>query len=472
MKEFDIAVIGGGPGGYVAAIRAAQAGACVCLVEREKVGGTCLNRGCIPTKALYSTAHLLHAVRSAAEHGIEVGEPRFDFGRASARKDAIVAKLVGGVEQLLKGNGVEVFRGEAALEGPGRVRIRRPDLTGHIRAKQIILATGSLPACPQTLPADGKNVLTSNEILAIKELPESLMIVGGGYIGCEFASIFAAFGSRVTLVEALPTLLARSDRQAVREVEKALRERDVAIHTETAVESLTPEADGVSARLSGGRSVRAAKVLVAVGRTPNSDGFGFAENGVRLEKGAVVVDAGMRTSAEGVFAIGDVTGGIQLAHVASYQAEIAVANALGGDARADYRVVPSTIFTLPEIGEVGLTEEACKAKGVTVDIGRFAYQASSKALCAGEARGSVKIVAARDDGRILGASIVGAEASSLVAEVAVAMQQQMTAAELGRLIHAHPTLPEMIKEAAEDVGGEAVHKVGRRDRERSKGDRR
>jgi dihydrolipoamide dehydrogenase len=318
---------------------------------------------------------------------------------------------------------------------------------------------------------DGKNVLTSNEILAIKELPASLLVIGGGYIGCEFASIFAAFGSRVTIVEQLPGLLTRSDRQAVREVEKALREREVDIYTETTVESLEVGDEGVTASLSGGKKVRSAKVLVAVGRRPNSEGFGFAENGIRLEKGAVVVDAGMRTSAEGVFAVGDVTGGIQLAHVAFYQAQVAVANALGGDELADYRVVPGTIFTLPEIGEVGLTEEACKVKGLAVDVGRFAYQASSKALCAGETRGSVKIVAAREDGRILGAAMVGEEASTLVAEVAAAMQQQMTAAQLGRLIHAHPTLPEMIKEAAEDTAGDAVHKVGRRAKGRPGEDR-
>jgi dihydrolipoamide dehydrogenase len=265
--------------------------------------------------------------------------------------------------------------------------------------------------------------------------------------------------------------LTRSDRQAVREVEKSLREREVAIHTETSVESLEVGEEEVTARLSGGKMVRAVKVLVAVGRRPNSEGFGFEGNGIRLEKGAVVVDTEMRTSVEGVFAIGDVTGGIQLAHVASYQAQVAVANALGGNEQADYRVVPSTIFTLPEIGEVGLTEDACKEKGVAVDIGRFAYQASSKALCAGETRGSVKIVAAREDGRILGASIVGEEASTLVAEVATAMRQQMTAAQLGQLIHAHPTLPEMIKEAAEDTVGEAVHKVGRRAKERPGADR-
>ena len=206
-------------------------GACVCLVERAEVGGTCLNRGCIPTKALYSTALLLQRMRQAGAHGIEMPDVRFDYAQAARRKDEVVDKLVGGVEQLLKGNGVEIFAGEASLEGPGRMRIRRQEVTGHIRAKKIILATGSLAARPKTLPIDGKNVLTSNEILAIKELPQSLLVIGGGYIGCEFASIFSAFGTEVTIVEQLPAILARSDRQAVREVEKTLKEQGVAIHT-------------------------------------------------------------------------------------------------------------------------------------------------------------------------------------------------------------------------------------------------
>lgn len=462
MKEFDIAVLGGGPGGYAAAIRAAQRGGCVCLVERDKVGGTCLNRGCIPTKALYSTALMMQRIRGAGQHGIDVGDIGFDYGRAAARKDDVVTKLVGGVEQLLKGNGVDVFRGEASLEGAGRVKIRREDVTGHIRAKKIIIATGSRAARPKSLPIDGKNVLTSSEILAIKELPSSLLVIGGGYIGCEFASIFSAFGTQVTIVEQLPVLLARTDRQAVREVEKALREQGVAIHTATSVEELRIADGGVTARLSGGKEVRAEKALVSVGRVPNSAGFGFEEAGIRLEKGAVVVDEGMRTSVEGVFAIGDVTNIIQLAHVAAYQADIAVENALGGEARADYRVVPSTIFTLPEIGQVGLTEEECKETGVEVEIGRFSYQASSKALCDGEPRGMVKIIAERGNGRLLGATFVGEEAATLVAETAVAMQQGMTAASLAKVIHSHPTLPEMVREAAEDTEGLAIHKVGRR----------
>jgi dihydrolipoamide dehydrogenase len=462
MTEFDIAVIGGGPGGYVAAIRAAQQGACVCLIERDKVGGTCLNRGCIPTKALYSTAHLLRRLRHAGEHGIGLSEPQFDFGRAAERKDEVVQKLVGGVEQLLKANKVEIFRGEAALEGPGRIRIRRPEVTGHIRARNIILASGSVAARPQAFPIDGKNVLTSDEILAIKELPSSLLVIGGGYIGCEFASIFAAFGTSVTIVETLPELLSRNDRQAVREVEKTLKEMGAVLRTGTAVEALEIGTEGVRTRFSSGEEETFAKVLVAVGRLPCTEGLGLAEAGVTLKDGGVVVDDRMQTSQSGIYAIGDVTNIIQLAHVASYQAEIAVKNIMGEDAHADYRVVPSAIFTLPEIAQVGLTEEDCRRQERSVEVGRFAYQAGSKAICEGETRGLVKVVADAADGTILGACMVGAEASTMITEVVVAMQQRLTATQLAEMIHAHPTMPEMTREAAEDTAGLAVHKVGRR----------
>ncbi|WP_305046085.1 dihydrolipoyl dehydrogenase [Geoalkalibacter sp.] len=463
MNEYDIAVVGAGPGGYVAALRAAQRGACVCLIEAGQVGGTCLNRGCIPTKALYSTALLLRRIHGAAAHGIQVDPPRFDFAKAVARKDEVVQKLVGGIEQLLRAQGVDVYRGQASLAGEGRLRIRRPEVTAHLRAKNIILATGSRSVRPQAFPVDGKNVLTSREILAIKELPASLLVIGGGYIGCEFASIFAAFGTRVTVVEQLPTLLARTDRHAVREVEKAFKEAGVSVRAATAVESLKVTDGLVRVGLSDGEELEVEKVLVAVGRVPNSAGLGLEQAGVRSDdKGAILVDEGMRTSQPGIFAIGDVTNIIQLAHVASYQAGIAVTNAMGGDAKADYRVVPSAIFTLPEIGQVGLTEEDAKEQGIAVKIGRFAYQASGKALCDGETQGLVKILAAADDDRILGASCVGEEASTLVAEAAAAMQAGMTAQALGRTIHAHPTLPEMLMEAAEDVHGLAVHKAGRR----------
>lgn len=462
MKEYDIAVIGGGPGGYVAAIRAAQLGACVCLVEADKVGGTCLNRGCIPTKAYYSTAQLLNKVRHAEEYGVMLSVPTFDFARAAQRKDEVVAKLVGGIEQLLKGNKVDLLRGKGFLEGPGRVGIRRPELTAHIRAKKIILATGSVPVAPKSLPVDGKNVLTSNEILAMKDLPKRLLVIGGGYIGCEFASIFATFGCEVTVVEALPNILANSDRQIVREVEKAFRNLEVKIHLKTSVEALESTADGVTARLSDGQELQFDKALIAIGRRPNSAGMNFAESGIEMNNGAVVVDDQLRTSVDGVYAIGDVTGGIQLAHVASYQAEIAVKNALGAAETVDYRVVPSAIFTLPEVAQVGLTEEQCKEQQLDYQVGRFAYQATSKAVCEGETAGSIKVLAESGSGQILGAAIVGAEASAMISELAAAMAAGISVQHLAEVIHAHPTLPEMIKEAAEDVTGMAVHKLGRR----------
>jgi dihydrolipoamide dehydrogenase len=431
-------------------------------VEMDKVGGTCLNRGCIPTKALYSTAHLLKNMAKAGEHGISIDDLHFDYAKAASRKDEVVDKLVGGVEQLLKAHKVEIFRGRASLEGPGKIKVRSREVIGHLRAKAIILATGSKALRPKTLMGDSRNVLTSTEILAIKELPKSLLVIGGGYIGCEFASIFSAFGTRVTLVEQLPALLTKSDRQAVREIEKSLKEQEVVIHTGTSVDSLEATADQVIARLSSGEEITVEKALVAVGRIPNIADLGLEEAGVAVEKGAVAVDERMATSREGIFAIGDVTNIIQLAHVASYQAEIAVENALGGDGRADYRIVPSTVFTLPELAQVGLTEEECKEQGMEVEVGRFSYQASSKALCDGQSRGMVKIVAAREGGEILGATIVGEEASNLIAEAAAAMKQRLTARQLGHIIHSHPTLPEMMKEAAEDTEGMAVHKVGRR----------
>ncbi len=467
MIEFDIAVIGAGPGGYVAAIRGAQQGARVCIVEEDRVGGTCLNRGCIPTKALASTAHLLERIHSAQEHGIRVAKTDFDYAKAAERKDVVVAKLTGGVEQLLKGNGVDVFRGHGSIEGPGKVRIRRRDVTGHICAKNIILATGSVAAQPKSLPIDGKNILTSDEILAIKELPKSLLVIGGGYIGCEFASIFSILGSQVTIVEQLPGLLATSDRQAVREVEKAFKSRGVTTFTSTSVEALESLEGGVRARLSNGETVSAEKALVAVGRRPNTAGLGLEESGIDMESGAVKVDDRLRTSMEGVYAIGDLIDVIQLAHVASYQADIAVKNALGGELAVDYRVVPSVIFTSPEIAQVGETEEACKARGAEIAVGRFAYQAAGKALCDGETQGTVKVVSDARNGQLLGVTIVGQDASALIAEVTAAMHAQVSVQELAEVIHAHPTLPEMIKEAAEDALGLAVHKVTRQTRARA-----
>lgn len=458
MTEFDLAVIGGGPGGYTAAVRAAQQGKRVCLIEADSLGGTCLHRGCIPTKTWHSTAKFLRQLDQAAGHGIQLGSRSFDFVTAAQRKDAVVAQLHGGLRQLMKSYGIEVFRGRATIEQPGRIAFRRPGLVGRLQARRIVLATGARPVRPAGWPVDGKNILTSDEILGIQGLPSSLLVIGGGYIGCELAAIFAAFGSHVTLVEQQPTLLGNSDREAVALLIKALQAQGVTIHVGTAIEQLTVVDGRVEAQLAGKGTIEVDKALVAVGRIPNSDGLGLKELGVELDSGAVVVDESMRTSVEGVFAIGDLTGGPQLAHIAAYQAGVAVANALGGNEQVDYSVVPSTVFTLPELAQVGLTEETCLARKLAVDIGRFSYRSNGKALADGHAEGFVKLLADKSDGRLLGATVVGEQASNLVAEMALALGHGLTAADVGRLIHAHPTLTEMVKEAAEDITGLALHR--------------
>jgi dihydrolipoamide dehydrogenase len=459
MTKYDIAVIGGGPGGYTAAIRAAREGARVCLVERDKVGGTCLHHGCIPTKAFHGTARLLLGLHGAANHGIRIGDWSFDFSRAVRRKDDLVRQMTGALQQLLKENGVDVFRGTAKLAGPGRIAISQPGVLGHLRARNIILATGSISARPPALAVDGKNILTSREILGMQELPESLLIVGGGYIGCEFASIFSAFGCRVVLVEQQARLLGGSDDEIVRELTRSLRAQGVEVHTGVSIEAIDASGDSVHARLEDGNKIQTEKALVAVGRIPAHESLDLEKHGVRVDGGAVAVDEGMRTSVSGIYAIGDMTGGPQLAHAAFHQADVAVINALGGEARVDFRILPSAVFTLPEMAQVGLTESGCKAGNPDYKVGRFSYRANGKALCEGETRGFVKLVADGRDGTILGASIFGAEASVLIAEVAAAMRGGLTAAEVARIIHTHPTLAEMVMESAGDADNLAVHKA-------------
>ena len=463
MQEFDVVIIGGGPGGYVAAIRGAQLGAKVAIVEKKSLGGTCLNRGCIPTKALYASAKTLVAAKKAGNFGVNIKDIAFDLSKAVARKNDVVTKLVGGVRQLLKGNGIEIFEGEAFLENAGQVRITRADgLKGTITAKKIIIATGSEPAMIPVFNIDKKNIITSTEMLDLQTVPKTLLIIGGGVMGCEFAGIFADFGSKVTIAELLPTILATEDKQVSRVILKNFKDKGVDVFTEVSVQSVQDTGNGVKTTLADGKEFITEKVMVSIGRSFNSQGFGLEALGVNTEKGRIVVNDKMETSVQDVYAAGDVIGGMLLAHVASSEGIVAVNNALGKDMKMDYAIVPAGIFTDPEIASVGLREKDAKEKGIDVSIGRFPYVACGKALCMGEEEGFVQILSDPGTDKVLGCSIIGAHATDLIQEVAVAMKAGIKVKDIAETIHAHPTLPELVMEAAEDVHGMAIHKVGRK----------
>ncbi|HHL40129.1 MAG TPA: dihydrolipoyl dehydrogenase [Deltaproteobacteria bacterium] len=462
MREFDIVVIGGGPGGYVAAIRGAQMGAKTAVVERDRVGGTCLNRGCIPTKALYYSARTLTAVKKAQRFGVSVAEASFDMAVAVDRKDEVVKRLVGGVEQLLKGNGVELLRGNGRLDGAGKVVVERDGATETLLAKNVIIATGSEPAEIAAFNMDRENVLTSTEMLDIRKVPESLLVIGAGVMGCEFATIFAKFGSRVTMVELLPAILSTEDRQVVRTVMKSFKAMGVEVLTGVGVEEVEVRDGSVRTVVSGGREITTEKVLVSIGRRFNSGGLGLETAGVETERGRIKVNERMETNVPGIYAIGDVTGGMLLAHTASAEGGVAAANAMGGSAAMSYDAVPAGIFTDPEIASVGLREKTAAEQGMDVKVGRFPYAACGKALAMDETEGFVQVVADPGTDRVLGCTIVGAHATDLIGEVALAVRSGAKVRDITGTIHAHPTLPEVVLEAAEDVHGLAVHKVGRR----------
>lgn len=457
--SYKIAIIGGGPGGYVAAIRAAQLGARVVVVEQDALGGTCLNRGCIPTKALLAGAALVKGIQGAAAFGIDVKDYRVDYARLAARKDAVVKQLTQGIAYLFKKNKVDHIKGRGFLKGPGRVEVVTAEGTvENIEAENIILATGSEPALITSLGYNGSTVVTSNEALAWKEVPAELLIIGGGVIGCEFASLFATLGSKVTIVEMMPTILPMIDSEISRRFSMMLKKAGVEIKTKAQITEIKEEGNRVRATLADGQTIEADKVLISIGRQFNTRDLGLEEAGVAMgPKGEIIVDEYMRTNVPGIYAIGDVTNKIQLAHVASAQGLAAVATIMGRPTKVDYDAVPSCIYTLPEIAGVGLTREAAEERGIKVKVGKFPFQASGKALCSGETEGMVKIIAEAESDRILGVFIMGPHATELIAEGALAVNKGITATELAATIHAHPTLAEAVMEAAEAVHGKSIH---------------
>jgi dihydrolipoamide dehydrogenase len=456
-KEFDLAIVGGGPGGYVAAVKAAQLGARVALVESRELGGTCLNRGCIPSKVLLQAAELAEQIRQAGQIGLQAELTGIDLPKVMAYKERVVSQLRKGVEFLMKQNKIEVFAGVGSFQDAETISVNNGE---HIlRSKRTLVATGSAPA-RIPLPG-GEATITSDEALFLEKMPASAVIIGGGSIGIEFAQIFSAFGAKVAVIEVLDHILPLEEEEIVAELARVLKRRKIEIHTPAKVEEIRPGAEGktvVFTEAGARKEVGAELVLMAVGRRPELRGLEIEKVGIELERGAVKVNARMETNVPGLYACGDVIGGLLLAHVASAEGKVAVTNALGGEAKMSYEAMPVCVYGFPEVASVGLSEEKAKEQGREVKVGRFFFRASGKALAMGERNGLVKIVADARTKVIVGGQIVGPHATDLIAEVVLAVARGMTAEELGEVVHGHPTLSEPIAEAAEDVLGRAIHK--------------
>lgn len=463
-KSYDLIIIGSGPGGYVAAIRAAQLGLSVLIVEKEpRLGGVCTLWGCIPTKALLHTADLLEEAKHGADVGVATREVRLDMPAALKHKEKIVRQSTNGITFLMKKNRVDVAAGFGRVAGAGRVSVTGADGAETIYAgKNVLVATGSTPRSLPGMDIDEKTVLSSTGMLDLAEVPKSLVVIGSGAVGVEFASMHARFGAKVTIVEVLPRIVPVEDEEISRELAASFKRQGIAIYPDTRVERMTRSDAGVEilARSSGDKTetFRAEKVLMAVGRRPLTEGIGLEAMGIAIEKGYIQVDQFMRTNVPGVYAIGDVLPTPALAHLASAEGVVAVEHMAGRETRPiNYDQVPGCTYCSPEIGSIGLTEAKARERGYDVVVGKFPFSAIGKARILNKASGFVKIVAEKKYDEVLGVHIVGPSATELIAEAGAALKLEATSEELVRTIHAHPTLSEAIHEAAEAVGGHAIH---------------
>lgn len=462
MDSFNLIIIGGGPGGYVAAVRGAQLGFRVAVVENRDFGGTCLNRGCIPTKALIHAGRLYHESQNFAEIGLSAEKVSFDFPRIHARKNSVVAKLRDGVEQLLKANKVTIIHGTATIMDGHTVAVGGE----RYRGERLLIASGGTPAKPSIDGLDLPNVMTSDDLLFREdELLPSLLIIGGGVIGVEFATFYNALGSEVTIVEAQDRLLPTMEKDIGQNLAVSLKKRGVAIHTGASVARVT-EGNGLTCyftKKQQAMSVAAAGILVATGRQPNTAGLFGPAFSVELERGYIVVDEDFRTNVESVYAIGDVAAGaVQLAHYASAMGTAAVEKMAGLTPSVNLGTVPECVYTYPEIAAVGLTEAAAKEAGIPVKTGKFLMSANGKSLIEQEERGFVKVVCQAETDVLIGAQLMCGRATDLIGELAVAVANQLTEAQLTATIHPHPTFCEGLAEAYEDVAGCAIHNAPRR----------
>ena len=461
QNQYDVAVIGSGPGGYVAAIRAAQLGARVAIVEKQYIGGTCLNVGCIPSKALLHIAQIYAQFEELGKLGINVASPpSFDMVKAVAFKDKVVKQLTGGVGQLLKANGVSIFEGMGAVPEPGRVTVHAADGQRELRARKIILANGSVPILPPFPGIDRRNVIISDDAMNMSHVPQSLVCIGGGVIAVELACMFAALGTRVTIVEMLPSIIPLEDEDASKALARSLSRRGIAIHTSTRVESIA-DVEGLkrvtATAADGTQTFDGEYVLVAVGRKANPAGLdALVERGLALDRGRVQANERMETNLPDVYAIGDLVGRTWLAHVAMVEGEVAAENAMGHDATMDYNVVPRPIYTFPEVASVGLTEGEARKRSDQVSAEKFPWVANGKALATDETDGFAKVILG-EYGEILGAVIVGPDATNLITEFSLAMRAELTADEVIATIHPHPTYSEGLREATLAAEHRAIH---------------
>jgi dihydrolipoamide dehydrogenase len=462
QQQFDVVVIGAGVGGYVAAIRAAQLGARVGIVEKQYLGGTCLNVGCIPSKALLHVARVYSELHEISKIGINLPEPpQLDMSVALAFKEKVVKQLTSGVGQLLKSNGVTTFLGAAEAKSPTEITVRMNDGSTHeLRAGKLILANGSVPIRPPFGGLDGRNVLFSDDALNMAKTPESLICIGGGVIAVELACMFNAFGTKVTIVEMLPSLIANEDEDVRQALQKSLAKRGVESHLNARVEGIA-DADGAkrvtATTPEGQKTFDAEYVLVATGRKSNTAGLdALVNSGLALDRGKVIANERMETNLPGVYAIGDLVGKTWLAHVAETEGEIAAENATGHEARMDYNVLPRPIFTFPEIASVGLTEAQAREQGGEVHVGKFPWVANGKALATSETEGFTKVIIGQY-GEILGAAIYGPDATNLITEFSLAMKAELTADEVLATIHPHPTYSEALREATLAAEQRPIH---------------
>lgn len=462
-EAFDVTIIGSGPGGYVAAIRAAQLGLRTAIIERDKnLGGTCLLRGCIPTKALLHTADVFDEFKHAKSIGVVASGITLDFDQAQKNKNKIVLKGAKGVEFLMKKNKVQVFKGTAHIDGPGRISVTGPDGGSQIvQTKNIIIATGSVPRSLPNLPIDGKQIITSDEILELTQIPKSLIVLGAGAVGVEFASMFARFGSETTIIELLPRLLPIEDEEISAELAKSFKKQGIKAFTGANFQSATIEAEQVrvAARVGEETSEFAAeKFLVAVGRRAYTDGLGLENTRIEVERGYIKVDDHMRTAEPNVYAIGDVIPTPWLAHVASAEGILAVETIAGKDPRPiNYDRVPNCTYCQPEVASIGLTESKARERGYDVQVGKFSIPVLAKAQIVGATEGLVKVVSDKKYDEVLGLHIIGPSATELIVEGGAALQMEATVGEMINMIHAHPTVSESMHEAFEDAHGMVIH---------------